>query len=277
MFPNEIFEKVLSYVTDVKDICNCRLVSSSFKEIVENSREIGSFDKTVSLKFICLFPKLKHLRVPIHFNQNLFEKLDTITLRMKTKEIFDILIYLEDFLFSKNVKKLLKIYTKTSIYWISQYRYGKYEKADFEFNGIDEQLMDVCKCKTLISNRKPHHYYPVQNYVYLSTIEDLNNFDYFPSLSLFNYSWVPIKSENGNFENLKSLSAAIYEMTEVNPNIYTYEVPVLQEHIPYLKTIFPNLTNTLIIKDNILHSKRKQLYLNNIISAEEYIDANFMN
>ena len=148
MFPNEIFENILSYITDVEDICNCRLVSSNFKEIIENCREIGSFDKTVSLKFISLFPKLKHLHAATHFHENLFEKLDTITLRMKTKEIFNIMHFIDDFLFSKNVKKLLKIYTKTSIYWISQYRYGKYEKADFEFNGIDEQLMDCCKCIT---------------------------------------------------------------------------------------------------------------------------------
>ncbi len=274
MFPNEIFEKVLSYVTDIQDICNCRLVSSSFKEIIENCREISSFDKTVSLKFISLFPKLKHLHASTRFHENLFEKLDTITLRMKTKEIFDILKYLDNFLFSKNVKKLLKIYTKTSIYWISQYRYGKYEKGNFEFNGIDEQLMDCCKCKTLISNRKPHHYYPVQNYIYLSSIEDLTHFDYFPSLSLFNYSWVPIKSENGKFENLKSLSSAIYEIVQ-NTNIRTYEMPVLEEHISRLKTVFPNLKNFLLLKDDILQYKRKYLKLQDIQEAENYLDSQF--
>ncbi len=275
MFPNEIFEKILFYVTDIQDICNCRLVSSSFKEIIENCKEISSFDKTLSLKFISLFPKLKHLHAATYFHENLFKNLDTITLRMKTKEIFDILKYLDHFLFYKNVKKLLKIYTKTSIYWISQYRYGKYEKGNFEFNGIDEQLMDCCKCKTLISNQKPHHYYPVQNYIYLSSIEDLTNFDYFPSLSLFNYSWVPIKSENGNFENLKSLSAAIYEMTEVNTNIRTYEVPILEEHIPHLKTSFPNLRNFLLLKDDILQYKRKYLKLQDIQEAENYLDSQF--
>lgn len=277
MFPNEIFENILSYVTDVEDICNCRLVSNSFREIIENCREItSSSDKCISQDFISLFPKLKHLRAPTSFHENLFRKLDTITLRMKTKEILNILIYLDDFLFYKN--KVLKIYTKTSIYWVAAHKYGKYEKGDFEFNGIDEQLMDACKCRTLISNRKPHHYYPVQNYVYLSAVEDLNQFDYFPSLSVFNYSWVPIKSEFQEKEcYLKKLSSTIYEMTTVNSNIRTYEIPVLEEHIPHLKSIFPNLTNVLTIKDNILHSKRKQLHLNNIQSAEKHLDSNFMN
>ena len=297
MFPNEIVENILLHITDVEDICNCRLVSKDFKEIINMTRELTSFsDKIVKKEFLSLFPKLKHLRVPTNFIfvslgdlndfdtlsleiknklqfEKLFKSLNTITFRMKTKEIFNIMHFIDDFLFSINVKKTIKIYTKTSIYWISQYRYGKYEKGGFEFNGIDEQIMDACKCRTLMSNKKPHHYYPVQNYVYMSTIEDLNSFDYFPSPSLTNYAWVPIKSEAIGYS--KNLSESIYEITEINPNIKTYEMPILEKDIPHLKSVFPNLKNMLLLKDDILFYKRKQLRLQDIQGAEQYLDSQF--
>jgi hypothetical protein len=288
MFPNEIYENILSYVSDLKTLFNCRLVCFVFKEIVSNNTKIDNRDKRdekniLSLKILSLFPKLKYLDIPIIFPfyifefQN-FENLERITL--KNVNILEIISSLEDMIL-KN--KTVKIYSKNCVYWLKNGFYGKYEKYMNEFNEIDGQLMDVCRCKTLISNKKPYHYFPVDNFIYLSS--ELTCFDYIPFRKYISFSWQPVKSEyrdKTDFKNLNKLTETIKSFKDPYPNIKRYEMPILKDHIPHLNKIFPNIESFTIFSDMKLHNinlqntENKIIDLKNLPTIEQYIDSFFL-
>ena len=281
MLPVEIWEEVLSWIGDVKDVCSCREVCTAFKYMIERKvikLENQNLRKEISIKlsFLSLFPNLSFLHIPTNTTNITFLKsLTYITLSMKdAHEILDMIPFMEDYLFSTSEKKVMKIYQGTSIYWMKRHVYGKFEKYKREFDEIDGQLMDVCRCKTVISNKKSQYYFPVETFIYLCPIDQLSTFDYFPSRNLKHYIWQPVLSEDRrNINYLSLLSDTIAEITLANTKIETYHIPISTHHIPHLRTVFPNIHNYCTYDSgSISYSNDKILNLTNLPKPETFID-----
>ena len=62
----EIWSCILSNIVDVEDICNCRLVSKDFKDLISRNVEQlkSGGNKNIKISFLSLFPYLKYLHVP---------------------------------------------------------------------------------------------------------------------------------------------------------------------------------------------------------------------
>ena len=284
MFPNEIYENILLYVTDLKTICNCRLVCYDWKEmmygtVTKITKNYNSEEKSIKPEFIQNFPKIKHLHVPVNikiFPKNIQDFLSALkTITLENLDILENISWLEEMVLSS---KTIKIYNKNSVYWCKRGFYGKYEKYMNEFNEIDGQLMDLCRCETLISNKKPYHYFPVKNFIYISSLNDLTCFDYIPFLNIKSYSWQPIKAEDRRKidfrKKITNLSSSLSYIKNVYPDIKKFEVPFLERDISQLKTNFPNSESFAILRGSDLHFADKIINLSAPLpTGEEYIDS----
>lgn len=278
MFPNEIYENILLYVTDLDTICNCRLVCYDWKEMIYGTvkkMDKGGEKKCVKYEFIKNFPKLKYLNVPLTFSKNSFDLSRLTNISLGNFSILENISWLEEMILGG---KTIKIYNKNCVYWCKQGFYGKYEKYLNDFNEIDGQLMDVCRCETLISNKKPYHYFPVKNFIYICSLNDLTCFDYIPFLNIKSYSWQPIQNDDRrkiDFQkNITKLSSSLAYIKNVYPEIKKFEVPFLEKDLPQLKLNFPNSESFAILRGSELHYGDKIINLSSSFpTAEEYIDS----
>ena len=288
MLPVEIWEEVLSWIEDVSDICSCRTVCGVFKYMIERKvveikykLEDRNLRKGTSIKFsfLTLFPNLSLLHIPLRMtnttNITFLKSLTYITLLIKNREeILNMIPFMEDYLFSTTQEKVMKVYQGTSICWMKRHVYGKFEKYKREFDEIDGQLMDVCRCKTVISNKKSQYYFPVETFIYLCSIDQLSTFDYFPSRNLTHYIWQPVLSEDRrNINYLSLLSDTIAEITLANTKLETYHLPISTHLVPHLRTVFPNIHNYCTYDSgSISYSNNNILHLTNLPKPETFID-----
>jgi len=275
MFPNEIYENIIKYVTNLETIQNCRLVCFDWKEIINNSITKITNEKRdkriMNRKFIEIFTKLKYSEFYIKI-ENISINLNTIFL--KEIDILDNISWLEDMVLNN---KTIKIYKKNCIYWLKLGFYGKYEKYVGEFNEVDGQLMDVCRCETLISNKKPYHYFPVKNFIYLSGYNELTCFDYIPFVNIKSYSWQPVEANDRrkiDFQKeVEKMSQILILISNIYPDINKYEIPILEKDFESIRKKFPNSQNFSILSEMNLHFKNKVINLNNLPTSEQYIDS----
>lgn len=279
MFPNEIYENIIRWITDLDTICNCRLVCYDWKELVNNSvTKITNEkrDKRIMKKaFLDCFSKLKHLEFYLHVRS------DLDVLFLKNINILENISWLEDMVLKD---KTIKIYNKNSIFWLKRGFYGKYEKYHGEFNEIDGQLMDVCRCETLISNKKPYHYFPIKNFIYISGLNDLTCFDYIPFVNIKSYSWKPIQANDRRKTNfpkeVEKMSESMTTFSNIYPEIKKYEIPLLEKDLPLIQKKFPNCQSFTLLKEDFLqnlsknfkNSENEKTDLYKLPTGEEYID-----
>lgn len=276
----EIWTQILNYILDVEDLCNCRLVSTDFKDLIERNDEIRSkIDKNVKnikISFLHLFPRLKYLKVPTKIsNIYLLKNLKTATFYIKQEDLTQYISSLEDLLFpfhNDNEKKIIKIYTEKCIYWLSQYKYGRYAEQDHD--DIDDYLRDATRCKTLISNKKPFQYFPIRKFIYVCPIEKLSGFDYYPSASLRKYTWQPVRGNNTEihyFQYLEYLADSVLDIDR-NEKLETYEIPIFEWDLSHMENSLPNIKKFAILKaDSIVYSNRI-VYFSDLPDTETFID-----
>lgn len=280
--PTEIWEIILSNISDVTSLSSCRKTCHIFREILTNRNEKiekekrrifqekikkrNRKEKEIKLDFLLTFPKLKIADYPIVIKKyndfyniytlkNRLKKLRKITLRLEIDPgLFS--IFLESY---PDILKemVLKIVNLNSITWMTKNYYAKYGSDDL--NITDFNLMNVCECKHFISNYKMEKdfYFPlIESYTYLSTIDDLSFSDYEAPLFCKNYYWRPIKYEDRRkIDNLFSLSSSINLISEVRPKVKTYELPILPQHIEKMKNVYFNCNSyrTLYSSDDFLN------------------------
>jgi hypothetical protein len=281
----EVWDNILNNISDVEDICNCRLVCKDFKDLIERTEKMENknINKNINISFIHLFPRLKHLKIPIQISTiYLLKNLRTITFYSEQENLMQYISSIEDLLFPLsphyiNEKKIIKIYTEKAIYWLSQYKYGRY--AEFEYNDIDEYMRDATRCKTFISNKKPFQYFPITNFIYVCPTKQFSGFDYYPSNTLKKYTWQPVVESMGkdivdHFKYLEYLSDFVLEIDRTD-SMVTYEIPILEKDLPELKAAMPNLKNYAILKaDSIVYSDHIT-YFHNLPLPEVFIDSVF--
>ena len=279
----EIWNCIFEFVDDVEDICNCRLVSMDFRDLIESSVEqIKSKNKNKNMKisFISRFPHLKYLNVPTKIsNIFLLKNLKVVTFYMKQDDLTQYISALEDLLFPLSPhyiheKRIIKIYTEKATYWLTQYKYGRY--AEHDYDEIDEYIRDATRCKTFVSNKKPFQYFPVRNFIYVCPVKQLSGFDYYPSHVLRKYTWQPVaggKEGEGidYFGYLACLSDFVLELDR-NDTMKTYEIPILESDLPELKRCLPNLKNFSILETDSLVYSDHTTFFNDLPYSEDFID-----
>ena len=277
----EIWNCILNFIDDVEDICNCRLVCKDFKDLIERSTEQmknKNSSKNITISFISQFPHLKYLNVSTKMsNIFLLKNLKVVTFNVKHDDLIQYISAIEDLLFPFSPhyiheKKIIKIYTEQATYWLSQYKYGRYAKHDYD--EIDEYMRDATRCKTFISNKKPFQYFPVRNFIYVCPVEELSGFDYYPSQALRKYTWQPVlggQKEIYYFKYIEYLAESVLELDR-NDEMKTYEIPILEADLGDVKSLLPKGERFAILKpDSIVYSDHTT-YFNDLPQADAFID-----
>ena len=278
----DIWDKILQNIVEIEDICNCRLVCKDFKDLIERKTEIKATkiktNKNISFSFLSLFPRLKRCNIPTKIsNIYLLKHLNFITFHAKHAEIMQYMSSIEDLLFPFSPhyiheKKYIKIYTDKGIYWLSQYKYGRY--AEHDHDDIDDYFRDATRCRKLIANKKPFAYFPIKNFTYVCPVEQLSGFDYYPSHVLSKYSWQPTVGKNEEIFYFQYLEYLADSVLEVDPNdtMETYEIPILEKDLSIVKSALPNLKKwTILNSDSLVYSDRTT-YFNDLPHTEDLID-----
>ena len=276
----DIWDKILYYMDEIEDICNCRLVCKDFKDLIERKDEIKAtkIKTNISFSFLCLFPRLKRCNIPTKIsNIYLLKHLSCITFHAKHAEIMQYMSSIEDLLFPFSPhyiheKKYIKIYTEKGIYWLSQYKYGR--NAEHDHDDIDDYFRDATRCRKLVSNKKPFAYFPIKEFLYVCPVEQLSGFDYYPSSILRKYTWQPTlgkREEISYFQYLEYLADSVLEV-DPNETMETYEIPILEKDLPVLKSALPNLKKWTILKQDSLVYSNRIIHFNDLPHTEDFID-----
>jgi len=290
IFPNEIYEIILEYITDVESISNCRKTCFLFNEILKKScikisenkkrdfnnpfPRLSNYNNLV-LNFLYSFENIKYLDFPIFANHSICRKISSLNLQRLTLRVTDVvnIMCCLDIFMSEN--KTVKIFLGKRIYWIKK---GFFGKCDGDYNFVDYLLMEIANAESVISNKYLNSLHDVDEFIYLSNPEKITSLDYYPALCLKSYKWRPILSDDRRKLNyLYEINKFIKDIEEVRPKILEYEMPVYPEYIQDMKNIYINVENYSYIEDDKLcfSYNNKSIDLNNLKEAEEYIDDYF--
>lgn len=284
MFPSEIFEVILRHVSDVESVSNCRKTCYLFNYLLtKNTKYLSNKIKTyiwnpfpkpksINLDFMHSFPNLRSLDIPVNIEEfsdlDKFSNYTRLTLNLKI-DMLAILEFIENFIMKGGV---LKINYNETKYWVKMGTYGK-EGGICDVHDI--LLMDICRCKTLISD--VYSNYHVENTIFLCNPEEIKGINYVPPIYTKHYKWRPVQSK---YRNLKNNSKEYFKNFKfsygVRPNIKTYEMPLDISQTNKLKEVFINLENHAYIENDYFYTKNETINLNgNLPKVEEYMNTYF--
>ena len=292
MFPNEIYKRILGYISDYETLKNCRLTCQDFKYLSKYTEEISSYEKIVNEYIFTLYPELKKINIGLYIPtnprpilENLYSKNLSLIYMSYNGNLLNLTDFIESFIL-KNCK--IKIRTKTSLYWLKINNFGKISSQPF-FDNIDEQLIDICRTENLYTNVGVSSLrFPIKRYTLCCHPKTLRSIDFIPPSNVSSYTYQPvIESSSGypSFRLNQSNPVKYFNFNCINHrnnthNIITYYFPVRKEDVHLLKSSYPFLKNYSILEDNKLifisdeNKEKKEISLNdeNLISAEIQID-----
>ncbi len=285
-FPNEIYQKILSYITDYKILQNCRLVSHDFKFLTSLATKIKCENTLVYSYIFKLYPKVIYFNLPLNIQPDIYgsnltypdiNKLRTLYMKFNG-DLLNLLNFIEEKILNGVT---LKIKTKESLYWFSLNNFAKISLHPY-FNNVDEQLLDVCRTQNVYTNIGTSRLrFPVVNYYLCCHPKTLRSIDFIAPDNVSAYVYTPVSEWSSGYplqrpfekDPIKFFNFSIFKSNVLE----TYDFPVREQDLDKLKFCYPNTTNYTLYNGDTLIRRNKTISLSekNLPSAESQIDLFF--